>query len=100
MNPLPEPGEVISAYRELQDTDYCSEDDCRSMNADLLVQNGFSIKQIKSYGRIFTYSYWLSRIKKYPSFIYKSAEYIGRTLGIEDKIMYIKYKRFVRDMRS
>jgi hypothetical protein len=39
----------------------------------LLGQVGFEVVLIKSYGRIFTYGYWLSRVRHYPGWIHRSA---------------------------
>lgn len=55
----------------------------------LLEELGFSVAGVRSYGRIFSYSYWLSRIRKYPAVFYGAADLLGRALNIGDKVIYI-----------
>lgn len=55
----------------------------------LLDQAGFQIVDMRSYGRIFTYGYWLSRIKFYPSFFFSTLRTLIRKLKIENKVVYI-----------
>jgi hypothetical protein len=55
----------------------------------LLGQCGFEVAQTRSFGRIFTYGYWLSRICNYPKAIYRLAAAGIHTLGIEQKFLYL-----------
>jgi SAM-dependent methyltransferase len=55
----------------------------------LLEKNGFEVVWNKSYGRIFTYGYWLSRVKNYPWVIRFLLGTVIRFLGIEEKVVYI-----------
>ena len=55
----------------------------------LLEELGFSVAEKRSYGRIFSYSYWLSRIRKYPAVFYRTAQLAGKVLDIGDKVIYI-----------
>ena len=61
----------------------------RSTMRALLEQCGFEVVQVRSFGRIFTYGYWLSRIRNYPRSIYRLAAAVIRTLGIEQKFLYL-----------
>jgi 2-polyprenyl-3-methyl-5-hydroxy-6-metoxy-1,4-benzoquinol methylase len=60
----------------------------RTLSA-LLEQCGFEVARARSFGRIFTYGYWLSRIRTYPKVIYRFAALAIRTLGIEEKFLYL-----------
>ena len=40
-------------------------------------------------GRIFTYSYWLSRLKNYPKSVFLTAGGLIKVLGLENKLLYI-----------
>lgn len=55
----------------------------------LLAELRFAIVETRSYGRIFSYAYWLSRIRKYPAVFYRTAELLGKTLDIGEKVIYI-----------
>lgn len=61
----------------------------RASLAKMLGDAGFEIKFVKSYGKIFTYSYWLSRIKNYPRWVYKTAEACIDFAGVSNKFLYI-----------
>ncbi len=54
-----------------------------------LIESGFEILTIKSFGRIFTYSYWLSRLKNYPKSVFLTAGGLIKVLGLENKLLYI-----------
>jgi 2-polyprenyl-3-methyl-5-hydroxy-6-metoxy-1,4-benzoquinol methylase len=43
----------------------------------------------KSFGRMFSYGYWASRLRHYPAPIHRALSGIIRTLGIEDKFLYV-----------
>ncbi|MEW6556422.1 MAG: class I SAM-dependent methyltransferase [Elusimicrobiota bacterium] len=58
----------------------------------LLKKNGFKIKQMKSYGRVFPYSYWLSRLHHYPKLIYKTVKYVVDAFALNEKLAYINTK--------
>lgn len=55
----------------------------------MLKKSGFEIISIRSFGRIFTYRYWVSRLKNYNSLLYKSAKIILEKLDILEKFVYI-----------
>jgi len=55
----------------------------------LLYENGFEVVRTASYGRIFTWRYWLSRLSNYPRPISLAVEFIMRALRIEDKFLYL-----------
>jgi 2-polyprenyl-3-methyl-5-hydroxy-6-metoxy-1,4-benzoquinol methylase len=61
----------------------------RSTLQRMLEKHGFEILDSRSYGRIFTWGYWLSRLSNYPRPVYQLAEGIIRRLGIEDKFLYL-----------
>ena len=55
----------------------------------MLERAGFRVVSLKRYGRMFTYGYWLSRLKSYPRWLRASAAAVVRGLGIEDKFLYL-----------
>jgi 2-polyprenyl-3-methyl-5-hydroxy-6-metoxy-1,4-benzoquinol methylase len=55
----------------------------------LLQKTGFRVHEIRSYGRIFTYGYWLSRIRLYPRWFYEPLRMLIRLWGVENKVVYI-----------
>ena len=55
----------------------------------LLDETGFAVREIRSFGRIFTYGYWLSRLSAYPAAIRGAVGAAIRVLGWEDKVLYI-----------
>lgn len=55
----------------------------------MLKKNGFEILLIRSFGRIFTYGYWLSRLKNYNPLIYKTTKFVLEKLNITEKFVYI-----------
>jgi 2-polyprenyl-3-methyl-5-hydroxy-6-metoxy-1,4-benzoquinol methylase len=61
----------------------------RSTLARLLRDTGFEVELTKSYGRIFTWGYWLSRLKNYPAPIYRFVASAVRVFGLENKFLYI-----------
>ncbi|MBD3271109.1 MAG: methyltransferase domain-containing protein [Elusimicrobia bacterium] len=54
-----------------------------------LKKSHFAVQYCKSYGRIFTYQYWLSRIKNYNRFVYAVVEFVISKLKIGPKFLYI-----------
>ena len=50
---------------------------------------GFDVVEMKSYGRIFTLHYWLSRIKNYPRIYSKLIKCVIDTLNVRNKMVYI-----------
>lgn len=55
----------------------------------LLESAGLEIKLTRSFGRIFTYGYWLSRLKHYPRAVSGAVALAVRALDIEDKLLYL-----------
>ncbi|HAH05452.1 MAG TPA: hypothetical protein DCM05_02825 [Elusimicrobia bacterium] len=55
----------------------------------LLDKAGFETVLVKSYGRIFTWGYWLSRLSNYPRPVHAAVEALVRLLGLEDKFLYL-----------
>ncbi len=61
----------------------------RQTMTQMLMGNGFEILTIKSFGRIFSYSYWLSRLKNYPKSVFLTVGGVIKALGLENKLVYI-----------
>lgn len=55
----------------------------------LLAETGFEVVLSKSFGRIFSYGYWASRMRHYPRWVYGGLRASIRALGIEDKLLYL-----------
>jgi len=55
----------------------------------LLRETGFEVELVKSYGRMFTWGYWLSRLKNYPAPLYRAVSTVVETLGLDAKFLYI-----------
>ncbi len=55
----------------------------------MLAKVGFEPVRVKSYGRVFTYSYWASRLKSYPRPVPAVVNALIRWLNIEDKVLYL-----------
>ncbi|MBN2370247.1 MAG: class I SAM-dependent methyltransferase [Vicinamibacteria bacterium] len=55
----------------------------------MLAETGFETVFEKSFGRIFTYAYWASRLSNYPRPISAAARTLVRRLKIEDKFLYL-----------
>ena len=55
----------------------------------MLRETGFEVKLEKSFGRMFSYGYWLSRLRNYPAWVYKSVEAAIEALDIKDKPLYL-----------
>ncbi len=57
--------------------------------AELAVKNGFEVLEAGSFGRIFSWGYWLSRLTNYPRPLYRAVELLIDALGIRDKFLYL-----------
>jgi len=55
----------------------------------LLRETGFEVELVKSYGRIFTWGYWLSRLKNYPAPVYRTVAAVVGAFGLDAKFLYI-----------
>jgi 2-polyprenyl-3-methyl-5-hydroxy-6-metoxy-1,4-benzoquinol methylase len=55
----------------------------------MLAETGFEVLEVRSFGRIFSYGYWLSRIRHYPKLLHKSVEVVVNACGVRDKVVYI-----------
>ena len=55
----------------------------------MLDSAGLEMVLIKSFGRIFSYGYWVSRLKHYPPWICGSLRWMIRWLDIGDKLLYL-----------
>jgi 2-polyprenyl-3-methyl-5-hydroxy-6-metoxy-1,4-benzoquinol methylase len=55
----------------------------------MLERAGLEPVLIRSYGRIFTYRYWLSRIRNYPAVVYRTAAAVIRRLRLQDEFLYL-----------
>ncbi len=61
----------------------------RASMTRMLEKAGFHVEYARSYGRIFSWGYWLSRLSNYPRPIRAAIGAIVRALGIEDKFLYL-----------
>ena len=57
--------------------------------AELLQKTGLEVVEAGSFGRIFSWSYWLSRLSNYPRPLYRAVEAFINALGIRDKFLYL-----------
>ncbi|MDE2292685.1 MAG: class I SAM-dependent methyltransferase [Elusimicrobia bacterium] len=55
----------------------------------LLSERGFEVVQSRSFGRIFSWGYWLSRLANYPAPVRAAVESFVRALDIRDKLLYL-----------
>jgi 2-polyprenyl-3-methyl-5-hydroxy-6-metoxy-1,4-benzoquinol methylase len=55
----------------------------------MLEKGGFEIVEARSFGRIFTWGYWLSRLTNYPRLVFRAVEALVDLFGIRDKFLYI-----------
>lgn len=60
----------------------------RSLRA-LLDAQGFDIALAKSFGRIFSYGYWASRLRHYPAWLRGPLESLIGGLNLERKLLYL-----------
>ncbi len=56
---------------------------------EMLQKAGFRLLKMRSYGRIFTYGYWISRLKNYPAFLSKPLMFAIEKMGLGQKMAYI-----------
>jgi len=55
----------------------------------MLDKVGFEVVLRRSYGRIFTYGYWLSRLRNYPWLVRATVGGVVNGLSIKDKFLYL-----------
>lgn len=55
----------------------------------LLDEAGFDVVLAKSFGRIFSYGYWASRLRHYPAWLRGPLDSLISGLGIERKLLYL-----------
>jgi 2-polyprenyl-3-methyl-5-hydroxy-6-metoxy-1,4-benzoquinol methylase len=55
----------------------------------LLDESGLEVRELRSFGRIFTYGYWLSRLSAYPAPVRGVVGLAIRWAGWQDKVLYI-----------
>lgn len=56
---------------------------------ELLRRQGFEVLYARSYGRIFTWGYWLSRLANYPRPVRAAVRFVVELFGVEDKFLYL-----------
>lgn len=57
--------------------------------ARLLAAEGFEVVLSRSFGRIFSWSYWLSRLASYPAPVRGAVKAFVDCLGVADKLLYL-----------
>lgn len=57
--------------------------------AAMLEKAGYRVVESRSYGRIFSWGYWLTRLSNYPRMVTAPVEVLVRLLGIRDKFLYL-----------
>lgn len=57
--------------------------------AAMLEKAGFRPVETRSYGRIFSWGYWLTRLSNYPRAVTVPVETLIKLLGIRDKFLYL-----------
>jgi SAM-dependent methyltransferase len=55
----------------------------------MLEEVGLSAVEVRSFGRIFTYGYWLSRLNGYPAPVRGAVGALVRRMGWESKVLYL-----------
>lgn len=55
----------------------------------LLKETGYDVVLSKSFGRIFSYNYWVTRLRNYPSLFYKGVRGSINSMGLGDKLVYV-----------
>lgn len=55
----------------------------------MMRQAGLQVSQCRSYGRVFSYGYWISRLKNYPPFIVRLGSAVLSVLGWSGKVLYL-----------
>ncbi|MBI4376048.1 MAG: class I SAM-dependent methyltransferase [Elusimicrobia bacterium] len=61
----------------------------RSSMRRMLRDHGLEPVLVKSFGRIFSYAYWVSRLRHYPRPVHASVSAAVRWLDIGDKLLYL-----------
>ena len=62
--------------------------DRKTMGA-MVAAAGLETVLVKSFGRIFTYGYWASRLRQYPAVVHGTLERVIRALDIAGKFLYL-----------
>jgi len=62
----------------------------------LLNAAGFDVLEMHSYGRIFTWRYWLSRLTNYPRPVCRLVERVIQLLRVDDKFLYLNTRDSVQ----
>ncbi|MBK8870186.1 MAG: class I SAM-dependent methyltransferase [Elusimicrobia bacterium] len=57
--------------------------------ARMLSNAGLYVRQCRSYGRVFSYGYWLSRLKNYPSLAVWPISFVLSLMGWAGKVLYL-----------
>jgi len=57
--------------------------------AEMLRKAGFERVDVRSYGRVFSWGYWLTRLSNYPRWVSAPPALLVRALGIADKPLYL-----------
>jgi len=68
--------------------------------AELAAKNGYKVLEAVSFGRIFSWGYWLSRLTNYPRPLYRAVEFLVDVLGIRDKFLYLDTRDSVQMVAS
>ena len=55
----------------------------------MLRHAGFEVVLRKSFGRIFTWGYWLSRLANYPTLVRAPVAALVKAMGVESKFLYL-----------
>jgi len=55
----------------------------------LLQKTGFEVVESRSYGRIFSWGYWLTRLENYPRLLTAPIETAVNLMGIRNKFLYL-----------
>lgn len=61
----------------------------RATMAGMLKEAGFTVAESRSYGRIFSWGYWLSRLANYPALVRVPVGALIEAIGIRDKFLYL-----------
>lgn len=61
----------------------------RRTMAALLEKAGFTVVETRSYGRIFSWGYWLSRLANYPWLVRRPLGALVEALSMRDKFLYL-----------
>lgn len=56
---------------------------------DMLGKSGFDVVHQRSFGRVFSYGYWASRLRHYPAWARGPVEAVIRWLELEHKLVYV-----------